>query len=293
MFYVYALLNPLKGGLPFYIGKGTGNRCYTHLTEKKGRGSNLHKLRTIEIIRENGFDIPVVKVADDLSEDEAYDLEEALISSLGRASAGGILTNITENSRPPRFADASVEKQAEWGANISTGNRRAWSDGTRTLTEEITGNLHKGHFSTGHIPWNKDGSSWCAGLSSETDERVRAGAEKRLGSKRSEETRATMSKKMKEVQNLPEVRAKKSAAMRGKPSGMLGKTHSEDTKAKMSESIRRSHTSEEYREKMRKIMQGREYPNRVVSEETRQKMSASLKKVWERRRRGTVSDRPK
>ena len=150
-YYVYELLNPLKSNQPFYVGKGKGDRCRVHLYETLENTSNPHKFHTIQQIVAAGLEVPIRKVSTALSEDDAYALEASLIASYGRAHVdeAGILTNICADGRPPNFSQASLEKQREWSANISKGNSRAWSDGTRELTDEIKENLSKSRYKSG------------------------------------------------------------------------------------------------------------------------------------------------
>jgi len=235
VYYVYQLHNPLKDNQPFYVGKGKGNRCEFHLSETLDTTSNPHKVRTINLIKEQGLDIPISKIAENLSEDEAYLLESQLIAKYGRASVGdGILTNICIDARPPNYSLVSPELQKTWSENIRKGNLRAWRDGKRVMTEQIWANLSKHRWQAGELHTNYGKTlppSWCSGLSAETDIRVAKAAEKRRGQKRSSNTIELMSKVQTEVQNRPEVRRAKSEALRGKPSGMLGKTQTKEARA--------------------------------------------------------------
>lgn len=87
VFYVYVLFRP--DGRPCYIGKGKNNRWLHH---ERYETSNLHLKRIIK--RADGM-LPKAKIAEGLSEKEAFELEVDLIRNIGREKDGGPLVNLT------------------------------------------------------------------------------------------------------------------------------------------------------------------------------------------------------
>lgn len=90
--YVYALADPrIASGLRdrvFYIGKGNGNRCFSHAGLELKLGEQPlqeaeHKLGRIREIREAGLEVEVLIVAHALSDKSALKLEAVLIPLLG------------------------------------------------------------------------------------------------------------------------------------------------------------------------------------------------------------------
>ncbi len=92
MYYVYIYIDP-RNNKPFYIGKGSGNRCYKHLSETIKNTTNPHKTRKIQSILRDGYTPIIKKVKYFDNEDDAYDYEYILIEKYGRRKNGGILTN--------------------------------------------------------------------------------------------------------------------------------------------------------------------------------------------------------
>jgi hypothetical protein len=93
-FYVYLLLDPRNFYLPFYVGKGLGNRAYGSANNSR---HNRFKAAVIEKILANGL-IPKVMIwKSNLDELEAFDLERDLIARFGRRDLCeyGLLTNLT------------------------------------------------------------------------------------------------------------------------------------------------------------------------------------------------------
>ena len=83
-YYVYALIDP-RDNKVFYIGKGIGNRVFSHEIES-GRLSDSEKKkhRQIRDIEANGYSVTRVIVNWGLSENEAFAAEATLINLLNR-----------------------------------------------------------------------------------------------------------------------------------------------------------------------------------------------------------------
>jgi hypothetical protein len=94
-YYVYQLLDP-KTNQPFYIGKGSEDRAWTHNKFKDGN-KNPYKDRYIKKLHRQGLE-PVVDIIQYFNDEkEAYDYEETLTESIGLDN----LTNIAIGARPP------------------------------------------------------------------------------------------------------------------------------------------------------------------------------------------------
>ena len=90
--YVYALIDTRNNQI-FYIGKGAGNRVFSHEIESgKSPKSEKAKLKRIQEIEAAGFDVKRVVVNWGMTESEAFAAEAALINMLSFLSAD-MLTN--------------------------------------------------------------------------------------------------------------------------------------------------------------------------------------------------------
>lgn len=113
-FYVYALLDPREEPpRPFYIGKGSGSRAYSHFSES-GQGRKNSRIREIHSA---GHEVVVRELVSDLSEPAALRIEAQLISAHGTVDHGGTLLNkvqpsgsVKRNGSCIAVPDGSTEK---------------------------------------------------------------------------------------------------------------------------------------------------------------------------------------
>lgn len=107
IYYVYALLNPLKPGEwyfndfkfeyePFYIGKGKNNRYKCHLYKKNLKHKNIKNSTIKKILSYNNNPISII-IYNNLSEIDAFKYEIEIIKHFGRKQINsGLLSNMTD-----------------------------------------------------------------------------------------------------------------------------------------------------------------------------------------------------
>lgn len=80
--YVYRLIDP-RNGKTFYVGRGIGNRLYSHILDELGKESDEvgDKLRRIREIRLAGFDVAHVVHRHGMDPSAAKEVEAALIDA--------------------------------------------------------------------------------------------------------------------------------------------------------------------------------------------------------------------
>jgi hypothetical protein len=103
IYYVYVYLDTRKPGEyiygdysfeyePIYVGKGKGSRSIRHL---KGDNHNIIKINKINKIIREGFEPKIIKVVEDVTNEEALNKEIELIKLIGRyCKEEGPLTNV-------------------------------------------------------------------------------------------------------------------------------------------------------------------------------------------------------
>jgi hypothetical protein len=104
-FYVYVWIR--HNGEPIYVGKGCGPRAHREF----GRGNNAHLHAIIKKDREAGFPDPQrVMIAQNLTENEASELEMQTIAKHKRTKDGGTLTNMNDGG-PGREVEAELRQR--------------------------------------------------------------------------------------------------------------------------------------------------------------------------------------
>lgn len=110
MFYVYAYLR--EDLTPYYIGKGSNERAWKSHTRTNGTNLLPKDKNKIVILKE------------DLTEDEAYEIESILIAQYGRKDLGtGILHNLTDGGRGNesgyKHSDEAIQKLKNKGKELA------------------------------------------------------------------------------------------------------------------------------------------------------------------------------
>lgn len=108
-YYVYLYIDPASDEI-FYVGKGTGNRAFSHLEDD----SESDKCERIRSIRSTGREPRIELLAHGLAENAAYQLETAAIDLLDKKR----LTNAVSGWRSGIYGRMSIEQiQALYGAD--------------------------------------------------------------------------------------------------------------------------------------------------------------------------------
>lgn len=165
-FYTYELCSSETPSLPFYIGKGKGYRMYHHEWEAKHiNHSDSFKNRKILKILKDGYHIVYRKIAENVSEQDAFTIEKDMIAF--NRSLEFKLCNHT-NGGDGSVPDEETRKKlsiAQTG-KISPFKNRHHTDEARRKNSESHKGIPKGPLSEktkekigislkGKIPWNK------------------------------------------------------------------------------------------------------------------------------------------
>jgi len=130
--YVYTLTDP-RDGMPFYVGKGVGRRCHFHAWEAKNSDKPTYKLNKIRKIQSLGLDIIVNKVEENVSHEQAKELECFLIAEM--RNFGINLTNATDGGDGRAGYVVSEETRNKLGRPKSEADKQR-------ISEALKGNKH-------------------------------------------------------------------------------------------------------------------------------------------------------
>ena len=164
MYYIYALLDN-RTNLPFYIGKGKteNKRHLDHFKETLETTDNRHKFYKIQFLKEQGYDIPVTILDDNIiDENIAYDIETKYIQQYGRENIdeGGILTNICIDKKPPsakgrKQSQSHIEKRVRSYKKSLLKNPRKQSEKTKKKISLSVSGKRNGFYGKHHTEDNK------------------------------------------------------------------------------------------------------------------------------------------
>lgn len=201
-FYVYDLLRQdlpdpfhVWEDQPFYIGKGCNGRLYQHRKESRSAlnksGRKNIKINIIHTLWKNNLDFKEVILFDNLTEQEAFELERKLIAKYGRINNGtGILANLTDGGIGGVgriFTEEHKRNISKSLIGLMVGEKSPWYGKPsprkgKHHTEESKKKTSKSQ--KGKLKKKGNYHSWNKGLTIETDERVATSTKKCKETKR-------------------------------------------------------------------------------------------------------------
>ena len=237
MYYVYSYLR--EDNSPYYIGKGTKGRAYASANHRIKAPKNKERIYIIK---------------DNLTEEEAYDLEKLYILIFGRVDLEtGILRNLSDGGEGPTGYKTTPEQRRKIALSRMGEKHPLYGVSPSKETRKKQSLVMKGRFVGDKNPMYKQ---------THTEENRKKISDRHKGVPKSEEHKRKIAEANKGKVASEETRKKISEANKGKQSSFLGKTHTEETKKKISEKNK-----------------GRPAPNKGVphSEETKMKLSIAAK----------------
>lgn len=106
-YYVYCLVDPISKK-PFYIGKGKGNRIFSHATAAITDPSESDKLEVIRSVLEKGLEVEHIILRHGVTEETALAIETALIDFSSHFELN--LANIVLGHKSSAFGLMSVDE---------------------------------------------------------------------------------------------------------------------------------------------------------------------------------------
>ena len=287
-YYVYVLFRH-DTGAPFYVGKGKGRRWATHENLSR-HDKNRHKQRIIKKALDAVYGVPRVKIAQHLSEQDAFAVERAFICSIGRIANGGPLVNQSDGGEGQSGFQQTPEAKAKAAATRAANGPRQISERQRAASR-LTGLANRGrimppHFSSVISAANK-------GRRHTDEAKARIGAKHR-GKVMSQEAREKIGRASLGRRPSEETREKLRQASTGRRHSeealqkisriFLGRHHTPEAKAKISAANSGRRMKPEQKAQVSENLRKRA----PLSPETRDKLSA-----WQKGRKRSAEDKQK
>ena len=106
-FYVYVLRDPRDRSI-FYVGKGTGNRVFQHVDEALESPKATDKLERIRAIHAAGLPVDYQIVRHGMTEEQAFEVESALIDWIGIDELANAVAGHHANNRGKMSVDEII-----------------------------------------------------------------------------------------------------------------------------------------------------------------------------------------
>lgn len=243
-YYVYGLYRDEDMKVPFYIGKGKGERWLAHEKQAANSNVNLHRLNIIRKFQRQKLAVPKRIIRMGLTEVQAHSFEIKLIAKYGRIESGGLLVNLTDGG------------DGVSGLTCSEKTRNKIRKTLLSFRDEISAKAKEAH----SRPETKARHSASIKAANARPE-VKA---KRKATMSTLEYKLRQSRALKLAAARPEVKSKRLVANR-KLLTIPGLVE------RRSESIRRTHAKQKFKRKMREIN---------ANPSVKANRSAATKKVW-------------
>jgi hypothetical protein len=266
IFYVYIYLDPRKPGSyeygkysfkyePFYVGKGKENRMYDHLKDE----SQSYKSNKIQKLISEGYNLEnyIIKIKDNMEEQEAFDLEIKLISLIGRLDLEtGPLTNMTDGGEGISGHLHTEESKRKISESLigfthtkETKEKMSKIKKGHKHSEETKKKISKSNSDENHHMYGEHHSE-------ETKKKM---SESLIGFTHTEETKNKMSESHKGKKLSEETKNKISGANSGENNYFYNKHHTEESKRKISETHKGKPKSKEHKLNLKRAAKNKLY----------------------------------